>query len=491
MPEQFISLSSIRNTTSLPPERVPIFTEEARLMGEQLKAFGLMRGAGTVQIDVAVSTQINPKDPTKGRDKPLCWLHCDTEGGYFCPAQRFSNLGVTTKGLAPEDLLSQAFINAAQGLREFNRRFIANGSLDRFCEEFQVPPEVKDGIAYNLSSEDVIANIFGGEAAVHPEVMQIAKTCHDAGMTVDLTTTGDILLTDTPKSKAFLEELSKGYINTLAVTGEFRSKDDVIRLGRMTPQELKKTRHGTDVRIGQLRKEVAGAYVGQLHEALRPQFPQLLFNIVVHDKNIEHIEEILTQLKETFPHAILNPYPVQSAFTNDTPAFTEKHIPLLRQFVANRLDEQKRRDPHMSLKPHYFALLAAIDSDPRMMSGYDAWKCYENPYGISGAGRVVQVGASGEWRDTTEPAGGKLACFWNDETTTRTSRRVWDMNPTEITDHIDSGMQEIAKHAATPCGGCLFSRLTGDMVSQNLGTSPLLKAKYLAELKQIVSFAVQ
>lgn len=495
MSEQFISLSQVtKRVDQTPKVDLAVYnTETARLMGEHVISLGLMTGAGLVQGDIAATLHLDPQDSSKGSDKPLCWINCGIEGGYNCPARRSANPGLTTKGLAPSEKISQAFKTAAQGIEFFNRQFIENGSLDKYCELFHIPDNIKAGIGYNLLNGKITANIFGGEATVHPDVLQIAKACHEAGMIVNLTTTGDILLTQ--KGQPFIDGLSQGYIDTLAVSGEFKDAEDVKRLANLSLDELKKERICTPFNLGQVRKRVAAAYVGQLSET-NANFPQLVFNIVVHENNIDHIEEILIAIDKAFPHAKSNPYPAQSAFEYAAPAFRADHVSALQSFAIHRLVEQKTKNSHRVLRPHYYAMLAAVfrafPNNPQAIqehfSGYKTWRCYENRYGISGAGTVVQFGASPEIRILPDHAGDTFSCFWSNATITRQGKHVSDMKPQEVADHINGGMQEIASSLKNSCEGCLFPRLTGDMISQDLGLDPFLFDAYKEILGTIVEF---
>jgi len=113
-----------------------------------------------------------------------------------------------------------------------------------------------------------------------------------------------------------------------------------------------------------------------------------------------------------------------------------------------------------------------------------AWTCYSD---IPGAGRFLQIGASPEVT-TPEKAmysGGHLNCFWQGETIYNDRAQVDALTPSQINQHITTGMNKKALEVANPCSGCLFPRLNAlDELVLLAGMNPELHNEYV-KLRQL------
>lgn len=505
MGERFIPLDEILTSpfNSNRFEKIDINDTEGKEAAEFLQRTGLMTGP-VIQIDIAAARRYI--SPTVVFDKALCDHNCSLKGGYNCNARNRlpENKGLKRKDLAPAGKIVEGILISAAGIIEFNKRFVTNGSLDVYCQEFNIPDYIKKGMQLNLQRTDVMVNLFGGNAEMHPQALQIAKECHTAGLRTTLTTTGGVLLRDNPESESFLFELCDGRVDILAVSGEFKNLSHIKRLEKMTKLELYEEWKAVDPEMGQLRKGIEAMNAIHLQKIYKDKFPQLLLNIVVSQQilgsNGEVIEGILETLKEIAPHALLNPYPAQSfrKGKEDELSFSPEDIPSLQNFITNRRIEQRNRDPHMALRPHYYDMLEAVlrtyKDNPisicERFSGEHTWKCFENRHGISGAGGVFQVGASPFQRNVSEfpHPGGFPACFWNETTITNSKRQVWNMTPTEVADYMDTGMQQIAQEVSVQCNGCDMPRLNGDKWNLALGLEPALKPNFIGARSESVGF---
>lgn len=479
-------------------------------MGDELKRLGLVTGAGVIQCDVVV---VNRKLPDSGTvyDGAICDHNCDIEGGYQCPARFSANRGLSLKDITPAEKINQAIDVAAEGLRQFNKTFVTGGDLIRYASAFQIPNHIQAGIAYNMLKGPVNINIFGGNPELHPEVLSIAKYNHNQGRKTTLTTTGGALMNGSPQRReAFIQAFDDGLIDVLAVSAEFTSPEQILRYADMSTEELKEEWRKTSPLYGQKRKGLEALNALKLHTQGQGK-NTLLLNMVVHPGNLgtdgENIEKIISAISALDPKAIINPYPAQSSFgepfdktsnenRSNIQAFTADDIPGLCNFIGNRLAEQTNTNSHTTRRPHYWAMLQSVvdtnyddETKARMLSGHEIWICYSKD-GIPGAGQSVQIGASPYPRDPVKMpyAGGKLACYWNDRTTTDDRQQVWDMSPAAIANHIANGMSEIANSINNPCPGCIMPRLVGDEPSLELGLNPLLKVAYLARRKSLVGF---
>lgn len=476
--------------------------EEGRESADFLQRTGLMTGP-VIQIDIAAVTQ--KQGGGVGLDRAICDKNCEWGEDGKCPARIFApeNKGLKRRDVAPKEKILQAIQIAASGITHFNKRFIQNGLLDRYCKEFNIPENIKKGIQINLQRTDHMINIFGGNAEMNVDAIDIAKECKKNGLRTTLTTTGGILLRGGRESDSFLDKLLTGSVDTLAVSAEFESTEHIMRLYGMSSSQLREEVRAIDPRLGQLRKGVESINVIKLQNQYKSYFPKVLMNLVVHkgvlEPEGEKIEEIIETLKEIAPNALINPYPLQSFRKKDSDrlSFNILDLPAMRNFVSNRRVEQRRADPHVALRPHYFDMLCSIvetygisQKAAEMISGEGTWKCYEAPYEIGGAGAVFQIGASPYPRNLAKfpHAGGYAACFWDNKTITNSNIQVWDMTPAEAADHIDCGMSHISKTIEDPCRGCLMPRLVGDIRELELGLDPTLKSAYLVARKESVGF---
>jgi len=468
------------------PEHIHDQLEIRRL---ELLNFGMISDiSGGIQVDINAVTSKLPNGHFS--DSALCDHNCRTftgeqeTGHYNCPAAFSVNRGVSIKTLAPADLLLQGIKIAGEGVKQFNQIFLES-DFDDYVGRFNIKGIEKDILRQTLKSRKIGVNCFGGNPELHPKILEIIQGLD--GFAVNLTTTGGIFMRD----EEFPEKLLVSPPEIIALSADdFENADHIKTLSRFRLDQLKTQRDDIPAIFGQQRKAYEAIYVAKLARRY-PKFPQLLFNLVVHEGNIDSIEEIISTLRDEFPGVIVNPYPAQSAFSHSPPVFNEDHLRALEQFINRRINEHIEHKAGIVPRLHYWLLLKAIfETHPgnpqeilRQISGYDTWRCYETP----GADRYVQIGASPQEHDGRKTAGGHLNCFWNSETIAD-SGQVWDSKPEYIASYLAYGMQRLASQALTPCPGCLMPRLTFDEISLELGMNESLIPNYLDLRNQTAGF---
>lgn len=414
---------------------------------ERMEALGLTyEFSGGIQIDITAAQQ-----PTENgfADASFCDHNCRTitngqpTGNYDCPAALSLHKGLKVRTMASVELLMTGIERTIQGITLANTLMVKNGMLDDYFARFNLPPEVQQVIRAMLARPPHEINLFGGNPERHPEILAIIAACNKRGLTVNLTTTGGRLMLDEKFRQAFLENPPA----TLALSADdFESVQQVQELARLTTEDIEGHWRQIPAFHGQQRKALEAAFVAKLAQQY-PNFPKLLFNLVVHRGNLGYIEELIKELRQDFPKAVVNPYPGQSSFLPGEfrPAWQEEDIPLLEKFVDERIREHLEMRPGVVRRLHYYLMLKAAfvtyRKQPaqliRMLSGDGVWKCWETP----GAGRYVKIGGSPEiYQDSARTAGGHLACFWNNKAIT-TRKQVWEMSPEAIASYILGGMK--------------------------------------------------
>ena len=451
---------------------------------QSLFELGLIGTASAgIQIDVNVATKKLPDDTYV--DAPFCDHNCRIftddlrTGNYDCPAAITLHPGLKRSSLAPSSLILRAIESSTAAARLANISLLGSSHLQNYFDRFCLPGSIRKVIERHLLGEQIEINLFGGNPELHLDIVLIVSELKKTGHVVNLTTTGGRFLYD-PK---FLAEVLESPPHLLALSADdFDSPEQVASLCHLDLKDVVRQRQQIPFQFGQRRKALEATYVARLSQ-IHPGFPQILFNLVVHPGNIDGIEEIIAALRLSFPRALINPYPVQSAFYKGEPNFPPDHLSLLEQFIDNRITDHFHKPAGHVPRLHYWLMLnsscATFDDNPRAalraLAGYDSWKCY----GAPGANRYIQIGASPEVHSGQKIAGGHLACFWNSETVTLKEAQVWDMNPPEIASFITHGMIEIAKSNPDPCPGCNFPRLNFDMVSLENGMDLRLVPAYL------------
>lgn len=457
--------------------------------GEQLLTLGLMYPvAGGVQVDINAAT--NQTSTGQFTDAALCDHNCRIEtdgvptGHYECPAAFTLNKGVNIKTLASAALIIEGIQKAAEGVRQFNQVFAGSPAFEKYAQKFQIGEGQRAVLRKLLRRPNIEVNCFGGNPELHPEILRIIA--ENSGMQVNLTTTGGIFM----RNPSFVQKFLESPPALIALSADdFESAEHIRDLNALSLNELKARRNKISPLFGQRRKAHEAVYVGKVAQQFE-QFPQILFNLVVHEGNIDQIENIIAALRDTFPRVIVNPYPAQSAFEYGAAVFRPEDLPKLEQFIDTRIDEHVGRHPGIVPRLHYWLMLKAVFNTYRAdattlgfaLSGYETWKCYRNP----GAGRYLQVGASPETHDGSKIAGGHRNCFWNSKTVYEPGQ-VWD-SPPESTVIYMSEMENVAQNSSQPCPGCLMPRLAFDMVATEQGMNPEIVPAYLVLRKEAAGF---
>lgn len=459
---------------------------------QDLFELGLIgRASAGIQIDVNVAVEKLPDDAFV--DTPFCDHNCRVltdnlrTGNYDCPAAMTLHRGLKKDTLAPSDLILGAIHSTAAAARLANASLLESSHLQDYFDRFRLPDSVKSVIKNHLSGGQIEINLFGGNPELHPDIIPMVSELKNAGYIVNLTTTGGRLVYDS----GFLADILQNPPHLLAVSADdFDNSKQITSLVDLNLEEIKK-RRSMPFQFGQKRKAIEAICAARLSQ-MHPGFPQILFNLVVHPGNIDNIEEIIAVLRLSFPQALINPYPVQTAFYHGEPDFSPDHFSQLEQFIDNRIGDHFHKPSGHVPRLHYWLMLKSIcdafRNNPRTviraLTGYDSWKCYRAP----GANHYIQIGASPETHTGQKVAGGHLACFWNSETITLKEPQVWDMSPPEIAGFIAQGMIEIANSHSNPCPGCNFPRLNFDMMSLEIGMDPRLVPNYLKLRKNYLGF---
>lgn len=460
---------------------------------KNLFELGLIGRAGAgIQIDVNVAAKKLPGGTFV--DAPFCDHNCQVNtfgqktGNYDCPAAITLHPGLKRSSLAPSFLILKAIESTAAAARLANASLLESSHLQAYFDRFCLPDSVRSAVKNHLLGDRIEINLFGGNPELHPDIIPMIANLKKAGHSINLTTTGGRFLRD----PEFLAGILESPPHVLALSADdFDNPEQITSLGNLDLKDIIRQGNQIPFQFGQKRKALEAVYVARLSQ-MHPGFPQILFNLVVHSGNIDNIEEIIAVLRLSFPRALINPYPAQTAFYHGEPDLSPDHFPRLEQFIDNRINDHFHKPAGHVPKLHYWLMLKSICTtfrdNPRAalraLAGYDSWKCYRAP----GANRYIQIGASPEAHSDQKIAGGQLACFWNNQTVTLKETQVWDMNPPEIAGFITQGMIEIANSHFDPCPGCNFPRLNFDMISLEIGMDPGLIPNYLGLRKNYLGF---
>jgi hypothetical protein len=455
----------------------------------RIRSFGLVRDAfAAIQID------INPaiaEIDGQSYDATFCDHNCSTEidgvptgGQYTCPAALSDNKGLKKNTMAPVELLLDGLRTTVAGIRQSRGDFF-DQIFPQYCCDWQIPSQPARLIRQIIDTDIVEVNLFGGSPEIHPGILTLIEELRGLGVRVHVTTTGRRLMVDL----AFAAEFLRQPPDLLALgADDFENADHVYRLASMSMEDLRREWRGIPWYYGQKRKTYEAMYLVQMaNRRTLGEFPPLLFNIVIHPGNIRVIGQILDALAVTAPDAVLNPYPVQTAFIYGSGEFDEEELVLLHEFIDEAIAQHQTmasggsaRWP-LAKRLHYWLMLKAalaesVDAAQQSgrISGNGIWKCYER----SGAGRCVQVGSSKTpYGDKTAP-GGHLGCYWNAETVTD-RRQFWDMDADDVQSWVLLERVQLGSQSPKPCPGCAFPRMSFDSVSLELGMVESLRPHYL------------
>lgn len=305
----------------------------------------------------------------------------------------------------------------------------------------------------------------------------------------------------------FVESIIEAAPNLIALSADdFKDADHIHHLAELSLEEVLAEWKTVPKWYGQRQKAYEAIYTAKLAQQ-KEGFPPLLFNMVLHPGNLPHANAIIAALTQHFPGVLVNPFPAQTAFYDrDQPGFERtfqpEHAGLLRDIVNQMVEIQTQaatsRESIYPLVPrlHYWLMLQAVfdwagDEQPekalRMIEGEGLWLCYRD----AAAGRYQQISKGGPGKvrgSVSEHPGGCLGCFWRTETVTKEDKQVWDMEPGEVKDYVMRGKVALALVAKEPCKGCVFPRLTYDMMATESGMHGDILPFYLRRREQAFGF---
>lgn len=415
-----------------------------------------------------------------GEEVEFCTHECnDIKGGYKCPARRSANQNIRSSFAKP-DTIVRWFTNAAAGLRLANKRYVNGGKFEDYCREWNIPTPVQDAFREVLLSELVEANLFGGEPEIHPQCLEICRDLKAAGLRVNLTTTGrKPLLQSEFRAKLGDPELRPHLLALSTDDVEFDRLPDVLS---QNPAHLAATWKGIDKDHGQGQKfvEAIGTFLFAVDsQSTNRPFPPLLFNSVMHDKNLEHFRSMITMLQQKWPQVIINPYPSQGSFSPERPKspYTADHLALFRELVSYFIEQALNGNRQFTRRlPYWLALLAILNCWHRgeitlelaaaMIYGYGTWHC-----GRSSNPGYVQIARGRPFQQLVQfgrqpgPAaslngrqpGGHLGCFWEYTTVTELGQIE---SAEQVAEFLLTGRQRMLAEAGDAgCEGCIMPRL--------------------------------
>jgi hypothetical protein len=449
---------------------------------------------GAIQIDILPT--IRAADG-QAREVTFCDHNCTTEvdgtpsgGHYNCPAALSINRSAGRPVLAPAELLIAGLARTIDGIRAARRTFI-DDIFPSYVRDLRLPVAVASAMRDGIDTDHVQVNLFGGTPETHPGYFEIVDTLRKNSAEVHLTTTGRRIV----QNSAFRESFLAMPPDILALgADDFESAADALALCTMPAARLRGLWRDTPWQHGQRKKAIEAVQIIRL-KAEDQRFPPLLFNIVLHERNLPDILTLLDVLAEHAPGALLNPYPAQTGFLMQPGTLSGEQLAQLSDFVDVMLAQhrllalgQGTRWTFVPRAYYWLMLRAALDAGTSTgarrdrIAGVGAWTCY----GHRGAGRCVQI-AAGPGTPTAEVAGGHLGCFWN-TTTVTDSRQVWDMSAATIADWVLDGRQQLAAASPAPCSGCAFPRMSFDSVSLELGLGDAVRDAYLGSRRSFLGF---
>jgi len=442
-----------------------------------------------IQIDLNVVSRVEPD----GRkvDASLCDHNCTLQvGGYECPSAFTLNHGLKPK-FAPGDEIFKWLITAGNGLR-LARDSMLRKNFTHYCQEFRIPQDPAIVILENLLSGKIEVNLFGGNPEMHPHVFMLIRELRARGFVVNFTTTGRKFL----QKRSFLQEFDRDPPNLIAVSADDYEPIDGMPLENvlaMDSESLKGLWRKISPLSGQLQKFVEGIYTARLaHE--RGNWPLVLFNMVIHRRNLDRVRGIIAGISRHLPKALVNPYPGQSSFEDGAPLFTPEDLPDFEELVDFFIAETVTGNPNITKRLQYWLVLKSVlrtyakmpDTACAMLSGYGIWQCFKQV----GAGMYLQVGkANPDFEQIAENAnahpGGHAGCYWQNRTVTQAAQIE---SEDQIENYLLGGMQDLHGSSKHPCPGCSMPRLWFNMVNTELGMNDELWPVYHQLRSQYVGF---
>jgi hypothetical protein len=408
----------------------------------------------------------------------------EANGGYDCFAAKSRNRGIIPTTMAGYEKLAR-WIEICMDGQRYARDDFMEQDFGRYCNDREIPPAVAAVLEDAIFSDRHELNEFGGNPELNDACLDLIPHFRSKDVVISLTTTGG-----RPKRDArFREKLMANPPDRIAVSADDLSPEEVERYVGMSLSELETAHAEIPTTRGQDRKAVEGIWIGKFAEA-NPGFPPVLYNTVIHERNIHAATEMIEALRTNLPHAIINPYIGQSSMYNAPPLFGPEHFPAVRKVIHNAMRDTVAGRQIPKRLPFYFVSEAAFrryEHEPaklsRALAGYDLWRCYrENAcwYLQFGRNEAPLMQIQGLIRHKTGAPGydpgGHLGCTWNAFTVTE-MEQIQDAQ--QVRRFLRGGMSRIAASAnGNKCLGCTMPRLMFHQVSIELGLDPELWPTY-------------
>jgi hypothetical protein len=437
----------------------------------------------------------------------ICNHNCTTE--YVCGASYSLNRGAKPNFASRETIVGWTLRTARA--QEIARDIFFERHFNAYCEDFQIPPSWAAAIKAEITSpyKKVEVNRFGT-----PEMLrdspEIIGDCKEAGLIVNMTTPGLRFMHDAE----FVKKIADNPPHMIAVSVDAVGVNELPIFGQMDLQQLKTECRRVAPHHGQRRKAYEGFYTALLMRRMQVS-TTMLFNMVVHESNVDYFTDILDVLGETIPNSLANPYPAQAFpepntnFADVPPCWKLESLPALSRLVQYFIDRTLRRPKGITSRLHYYIVLESAfrkwgkcDQErlAQFMSGIWAWsqtrrpgayryaQIGNNPHFVP-SGSLVQIGDRPTDRSKRPSPGGHFGCYWNP---------VWAYkdqvpdNPEEIADRLMTGVVERGRQFAEQGHGRHMSnimpRLMFDLVTTELGLPLDLIPEYLATRMEIAGF---
>lgn len=460
---------------------------------DRLRSLGLISYPGGIQIDINTVPKRTPEGVVDGHK---CDHNClrDFGSGYDCPAASMANRGLKSD-FPPTTVLERTILSTAIGIRIANELLLERGHFDRYCEEFKIPSSVSDTIKQILVSNQVQVNLFGGNPEMHSGIFKLVDDLNqkDSDLTFNITTTGKKSIT----KEGWLQELMESNMASISLSCDDISPALLHQTSAMSNDKLIEEWKLISPLNGAKQKALEAVFTArQLSKEPNGWERPISFNLVLHHGNLPYIEELLSELANQFPNALVNPFPAQSSMEQGEPIFTIEDLDKLENIIDWAIGIHMGTEPPYPLVPrlHYWLMLKASFDTYRhapqrllhAMSGYQVWNCYDN----IGAARYVQIGASNKpWSAEKQYAGGHLSCYWN-PTVTDNSIQIWNNDSQDkVAEYIAGNIGKIAKAHNHPCDGCFMPRLSSlDIYTQEVGMNKEIVPAYLSLRKSHLGF---